>query len=93
MKSYILERPCNFFPLNTELRKVKITMFYFYWENNRVLFGTMIERLLFGQFLPPHYDLMQKGQKVTFHYICKKRALRCVASHGSMCATHNRTNL
>lgn len=71
MKSYLLERPCNFFPLNTELRKVKITMFYFYWENNRVLFGTMIERLLFGQFLPPHYDLMQKGQKVIFHYIVR----------------------
>lgn len=92
MKSYLLELPCNFFLLNTELRKVKITMFYFYWENNRVLFGTMIERLLFGQLLPPHYDLMQKGQKVTFHYICKLH-LCCVASHGSTCAPHNRINL
>lgn len=83
MKSYLLELPCNFFLLNTEFRKVKITMFCFYWENNIALFGTMIEKLPFGEFLLPHYDLMQKGQKVPFYYICKGLALSCVTSHGS----------
>lgn len=44
MKSYLLELPYNFFLLNTELRKVKITVFCFYWENRIALFGAMIEK-------------------------------------------------
>lgn len=65
MKSFLLKLPCNFFLLNSELRKVKITVFYFYWENSIALFGTMTEKPLFGHFSPPHYDLMPRGQSLS----------------------------
>lgn len=75
MKSHLLELLYNFFLHNTELRKVKITMYCFSWGNNIGLFETMIKRFVLGPFLPLHYDLEQKGQQVPFHHICRRVAL------------------
>lgn len=44
MKSHLLKLPYNFFLFNRELRKVKITVVYFYWENSIALFGTVTEK-------------------------------------------------